>query len=131
MARKRKLPPHIVLPNGQWRFVKSGAKKKSFGVSSIRRKTIKKRRYNVMARRKKSYRRGGGGLGSLTSLIAPIAAGAADSYINPMLPINGVGSVAIGMFMHNTTIKDIGLWQVGASLPSMFGIGQGSKGVWL
>jgi len=27
MAKKRKMPAHIVLPNGMWRFVKSGTKK--------------------------------------------------------------------------------------------------------
>jgi hypothetical protein len=57
---KRKMPKHIVLPNGMWRFVKSGSK-------------TTKRRVSVMARRRYSRRSssfGGGGLMS-RGLIRP------------------------------------------------------------
>lgn len=77
----------------------------------------KKRRYRVsMARyRRKGYTRGRIG-GGMKSMISPIAAGVADSYLDPMLPIDGVGATAVGMFMHNETIKNIGLYKVGFSL---------------
>jgi hypothetical protein len=127
---KRKLPPHIVLPDGRWRFVKRGKGKTTV---SRRVKTTRRKGRKVYMARKRSYsRRGrGGGLGSIMSLLIPVAAGAADSYVNPLLPINGIPSTVIGMFGHNETVKNIGLWQVGASIPSMIGFGQGSKGVWL
>jgi hypothetical protein len=123
---KRKLPPHIVLPDGRWRFVK-------------RRSTAAKARSAIrgteMARRRRSFsrRHGGFGGGGLKSLLVPIGAGVADAYLNPKLPINGVGSTAIGMFARNETIKNIGLWQVGASIAGMIPvIGQGGNtGVWL
>ena len=71
-----------------------------------------------MARYRKHYSRGRsfGGLGSFKGLIAPIVGGVADSYLDPMLPIDGVGATAVGMFMHNETIKNLGLYKVGFSL---------------
>ena len=39
------MPPHIVLPNGMWRFVKKGAKSITKRVSNKRVKTRKKRIY--------------------------------------------------------------------------------------
>jgi hypothetical protein len=123
---KRKLPPHIVLPDGRWRFVKKG-----------RAKTPTVKRSATMARRRRSYRvrsrrSGSRGFGGIKSMLIPVAAGAADAYINPMLPINGVGSTAIGILGHNTTIRDIGLWQVGASVANMVGNPLGGEtGVWL
>ena len=70
-----------------------------------------------MARRgRRSYSRSGGGLGSFKGLIAPIVSGVADSYLDPMLPIDGVGATAVGMFMHNETMKNLGLYKVGFSL---------------
>jgi len=59
---KRRMPPHIVLPNGMWRFVKSGSKKAR--ASSPRKKKrlntqspkTKKRRVRTVARRKTSRR---------------------------------------------------------------------------
>jgi hypothetical protein len=76
----------------------------------------RKRRYKTMARYRKHYSRGGRGLGGFKGLIAPIVSGVADSYLDPMLPIDGVGATAVGMFMHNSTIRDLGLYKVGFSL---------------
>jgi len=67
-------------------------------------------RYRGYAR--KAYSRAGGFKG----MLAPIVGGVADSYLDPMLPIDGVGATAVGMFMHNSTLKDIGLYKVGMSL---------------
>ena len=71
-----------------------------------------------MARR--SFRRyasrGVSRAGGFKGILAPIVGGVADSYLDPMLPIDGVGATAVGMFMHNSTLKDIGLYKVGMSI---------------
>ena len=60
--KKRKMPAHIVLPNGMWRFVKAGAKKAKSRVKSIRVKT-KRKRGVYMAKKRHSRRSSGfGGL---------------------------------------------------------------------
>jgi hypothetical protein len=70
-----------------------------------------------MARyRKRSYSRGRGVGGGFKGMIAPVLGGVADSYLDPMLPIDGVGATAVGMFMHNGTIRDLGLYKVGFSI---------------
>ena len=70
-----------------------------------------------MARgRRRGYSRGGRGIGGFKGLLAPIVGGVADSYLDPMLPIDGVGATAVGMFMHNETIKNLGLYKVGFSI---------------
>jgi hypothetical protein len=71
---KRKLPPHIVLPNGQWRFVKRGK-----GGSSRRRSTG-----GSMAKKKKGRRRGG--MGGIMSYAKPLAAGIVAGLITPKIP---------------------------------------------
>jgi hypothetical protein len=49
-----------------------------------------------------------------------------------MLPIDGVGATAVGMFMHNETMKNLGLYKVGFSLgniiplPGRSGTGSGA-----
>jgi len=95
---------------------------------------MKKRKVVKVARYRRSYRRYrgrsyGGGFrrrhyggsrrgsgGMFKGMLAPIVGGFADAVINPRLPINGVGSTAVGFVMHNEVIKDIGLYQVGQSI---------------
>ena len=77
-------------------------------------KTKRRRRVGVMAKRR-GFSRGRIG-GGMKSMISPIVAGVADSYLDPMLPIDGVGATAVGMFMHNETIKNLGLYKVGFSI---------------
>jgi hypothetical protein len=95
-------------------------KRKARRVSAVsvpRRK--KTRRYVSMARYRRHRsggRRGGLGLGGMKSMISPVLAGVADSYLDPMLPIDGVGATAVGMFMHNETMKNLGLYKVGFSI---------------
>jgi hypothetical protein len=89
-----------------------GKRRKRVYAVSVRRK----RRYVTMARYRKHYSRGGRGIGGFKGLLAPIVGGVADSYLDPMLPIDGVGATAVGMFMHNETIKNLGLYKVGFSL---------------
>jgi hypothetical protein len=81
----------------------------------VARASSKIRRKRVMARKShRSYgRRIGGGV---KSMISPIVAGVADSYLDPMLPIDGIGATAVGMFMHNETMKNLGLYKVGFSI---------------
>ena len=75
----------------------------------------KRRRKGIMAKRRgHSYARRG--LGGMKSMIAPIIGGVADSYLDPMLPIDGIGATGVGMFMHNETLKNRGLYKVGFSL---------------
>jgi len=62
MKTKRKMPPHIVLPNGQWRFVKRGSKKHHAS------------RSNTMAKRKGGFRRGSAGL-NIFKLALPFTVG--------------------------------------------------------
>jgi hypothetical protein len=70
----------------------------------------------------------------MKSMIAPIAGGFADSVIDPISPIDGVGGSAVGFLMHNETVKNIGLYKVGYSLGGILPIGNllggigGSKG---
>lgn len=106
---KRKLPPHIVLPDGRWRFVKRGSKNVS---------KRKSHRGGVhMARKgKRHFSRGGFGFGSMKSMIWPIAAGVADSYIDPLSPVDGLGATFIGMIGKDPALKTIGLYKLGASL---------------
>ncbi len=57
--RKRKMPPHIVLPNGQWRFVKRGSKRRTHHVKTPHAAT--KRRVSSMGRYRKHPRGSRGG----------------------------------------------------------------------
>jgi len=82
----------------------------------------------------KARRYGGSIGGKFGGIIPPVLGGLADSFINPKSPINGVGSAAIGWFMKSNTTRDIGLYQVGASLAQYIpGIGgsSGNNGGWL
>lgn len=91
MVKKRRMPAHIVLPNGMWRFVKAGAKK----VSSLKKPSRPKRtrRVNIMARKRysrksirRSSRMGGGKLMSgfigLPPIFQKALVGAAASEIS-------------------------------------------------
>jgi hypothetical protein len=69
-----------------------------------------------MARRRGYGRRVSSRVGGFKSMIAPILGGVADSYLDTMLPVDGVGGAAVGMFMHSGTVRDIGLYKVGFSL---------------
>jgi len=90
MKSKRKMPPHIVLPNGMWRFVKRGTtavKKSKVRVAF----SSKRKRRNVvrMARRRRmSHRRGmlgGAGMGGLAKS-ALMGLGAA--HLSGYIPVN-------------------------------------------
>ena len=75
----RKMPRHIVLPNGMWRFVKGGAR------SSTATKT--KRRGGSVARyKKRGGRRGGSSFGTSKLMKIAMFAGAAAFIAPRVLP---------------------------------------------
>lgn len=125
--KKRRMPPHIVLPNGQWRFVKRGSsvlrKRKSKVLQLARRRGG--RRYFARAR---SHARKGG-MGGIMSLVAPVAGGAGDIIIQKYIPFFGVGSTIAGFALKDHVTMKIGLNKIGESLGMMFaGGGGGNRG---
>jgi hypothetical protein len=83
MKTKRRMPAHIVLPNGMWRFVKRGKKKTS--VRRSKRKSVKvyKTRGVSMVRRGKRRGHSSGGLGNW---LMPLAIGAlSGAVVYPMV----------------------------------------------
>jgi len=81
-----------------------------------------------MARRKsyRSYARKG--IGGAKGMLAPILGGVADNIIDSYSPIDGIGATIVGMFMHNNTVKDIGLYKVGFSAGNFLPIPRGGSG---
>lgn len=97
---------------------------------------VHKRRYVSMAKYRQ-HRSGGRsrGIGGIKGMLPAVLGGLGDSIIDPMLPIDGIGGTAVGFFMHNNTVRDIGLYKVGYSLGGVLPIGNllggitgGSKG---
>lgn len=92
----------------------------------------RKRSYRGFAKRAYSRARGLGG-GKFGQFIPPVVGGLADELLVNFnvfgfkLP-NGIGSAAIGHFMHEPITRNIGLYQVGRSLPGYFGMGTSGGG---
>jgi hypothetical protein len=117
MKKKRRMPPHIVLPNGMWRFVKAGSKK------TIKSRT--KRRFLTMARRRYSRRSSSGGFGmrGLGGIsLKGILAGAGASTIGSNLGITNaipygdyVAGAAAGHFAKTGVLSGV----IGAALRNM------------
>ncbi len=55
-------------------------------------------------------------MGGMKGALWPIVAGVADSYLDPMLPIDGIGATAVGFIGHDSALKTIGLYKVGSSI---------------
>jgi hypothetical protein len=90
----------------------------------------KRKRRTVYMARRRSYRGiARRGIGGMKSFLPPILSGVADSYLDPMLPIDGVGATAVGMFMHNETMKNLGLYKVGFSIGNIIPLPGRSGGV--
>lgn len=65
------------------------------------------------------------------SMIWPVVAGVADSKLDPMLPVDGVGATVVGFVGHNETLKNLGLYKIGGSLGGIIpipGLSGGSQG---
>ena len=127
---KRRMPPHVVLPNGMWRFVKRGTKthsKRKPKVIHTARRHYARRAYHRS--RGIAGRLGGGKMG----MIIPVVGGAADKYLantnilGVKLPF-GVGSAAIGWFAKRPMTMEIGLYNIGSALPGYLAGGLGGGG---
>jgi len=93
---KRKMPKHIVLPNGMWRFVKSGsravakkAKRKSRGVQNMA-----KRRFS-----RKSRSMLGNSSGMIKSALVGIGTAHLAGYIPFAMPYKEEAAGAIGAYL--------------------------------
>lgn len=64
----------------------------------------------------------------MKGMLAPIVGGIADNVIDSYSPIDGVGATITGMFMHNETVKNIGLYKVGFSIGNFLPLPRGSGG---
>lgn len=114
----RKLPPHIVLPNGMWRFIKKGSKR-----SNPIRKGVSMAKGKYRGKAKAFYKASGG----YKSFLAPIAGGAGDVIIQKYIPLFGVGSTVAGMFLNDQVTMKMGLNKIGESLGAMFSGGFGGS----
>jgi hypothetical protein len=123
---KRKLPPHIVLPDGRWRFIKKGSSKSKRSVVKVAKFRRTRRAYGAY----RSFRKSGGKLGGMKSMIAPLLGGAGDAFLAGKLPVNGVASTVAGFALGDHTTRQIGLYQLGYSGAQMFlgGGGGGTSG---
>jgi hypothetical protein len=127
------MPPHIVLPNGMWRFVKKGSKKGRTARKITRRNVYMARRRSF--RRARSYaRRARGGKGSGGSVtknaIDGVIVGIAQTALPDVLPMqDALIALGVGWFRHNPTLMTLGGIQAGAQLGSMVGgvLGGNSK----
>lgn len=73
---KRRMPPHIVLPNGQWRFVKRGSKSRA-----------RKSRGGRMVKHRKGRRHSRGGMGGIKALLIPFLGGVAVGTVSDKIPM--------------------------------------------
>lgn len=89
-----------------------GKRKRSKRVKVV--KMARRRSYRGRAR---SYAKRG--IGSIKSMLPPVLGGVADTYLDSMLPVQGVGATAVGMFMHDGTLKTIGLYKIGGSIGNL------------
>lgn len=121
---KRRMPKHIVLPNGMWRFVKSGSshvshKRRARKHYSSSPKT--KRVIHVMARRKKSYSKSKSGMSiknmaigaAVTAFVEPYfdsyVVNAVRTYV-PAVPAGAIKAIAGYYIMKKTkgVLKGVG-----------------------
>lgn len=109
------MPPHIVLPNGMWRFVKKGSKKPKTMMEIASTKITRKqkasyfkkrlRSVRVMARGRRSRkhsRRGmiGGGVSSLLkSALIGIGSAHVAGYVPVQIPMKEEAAGAIGAYL--------------------------------
>lgn len=96
--------------------------------------TIAKRRTRYVNVARRGYRRARGLGGSkFGGIIPPLLGGIVDEYVGNFnilgfkLP-QGAGATVIGWFMHDPITRNIGLYQVGRSIPSLMQGGGGLTG---
>jgi len=64
----------------------------------------------------------------MKGMLWPVVAGIADNVIDSYSPVDGLGSVMIGMVSHNSFLKDLGFYKVGFSAGNMLPLPRGSSG---
>lgn len=135
--KKRRLPPHIVLPDGRWRFVKKSHKiRHKKVVRTIARRKRSYRRYYARARRGYSRRKGllSGNTGNM---VIGAAAGFGSQFIPQFLGgwTNPIVFGAIGYLMKKPALFSIAGYEAGKNLASGGIFGNGSSmntnGGWL
>ena len=124
--KKRTLPPHIVLPDGRWRFVKKNKIRREKPMARGRRYYRAKR----VIHRARSFG-GGGKYGNITkNVIDGVIVGVANAALPEVIPMqDGLVTLGVGWFRRNPTLTTLGGIQVGAQLGAMIGgtIGGGLK----
>lgn len=113
--KNRRLPPHIVLPDGRWRFIKKSR------VGKLKKKGGKK----IMARRRSYRRYSRRAVAGFKGILPAAVGGAGDVVARKFIPINGVGSIVAGMFLKDSVTMKIGANKAGESVGAMF-LGGGS-----
>jgi hypothetical protein len=63
----------------------------------------------------------------MKGMLAPILGGVADNVIDSYSPVSGIGGTIVGMFLHNETTKNIGLYKVGYSVGNFLPIPRGTN----
>ena len=134
---KKKMPPHIVLQNGMWRFVKRGQKTKSFSKGRNKKRYVsmarrgRRKRYYSRAKRIYSRARGGGKAGVTKNIIDGVIVGVAQTALPDVIPMqDSLICLGVGWFRKNPTLVTLGGVQLGAQLGGMVGgtLG-GNKGI--
>lgn len=113
--KKRKVPKHIVLQNGMWRFVSSK--------NNSKRKNSKRKKVVNMSKKRTSSKSGGNGL---MSLLIPAIGGAISGVtvpaLVPQIPVvnTSLGSGALGGFLLKRNFKGALAGAVGAFASTAF-----------
>ena len=123
------MPAHIVLPNGMWRFVKSGSKKAKAAVSSRKVKRKRSRGVSKMAKRRFSKRSRSmisGSSGLAKSALVGIGAAHLAGYIPFAMPYKEEAAGAIGAYLVGG--KNIKSAAVGAAAVFLTKMASGNSG---
>lgn len=126
------MPPHIVLPDGRWRFVKRGHRDHRQTNTTLRGGNMARRGRRYYAARRYAHKArswsGGRKLGSpnMKNVIDGAIVGIANSALPQVLPAqDGLVTLGVGWFRRNPTLTTLGGIQVGAALGSMMAGGLG------
>lgn len=121
---KRRMPAHIVLPNGMWRFVKRGSssRKARRSVRKVARRRGYARRFGrYYGRARRSYRRSGGLMGMLKPvLFGGVATYASDKFAPQVIPMQGLAAGAAGGYVARKGINGAILGLAGGWLVEKF-----------
>ena len=113
--KKRKVPKHIVLPNGMWRFVSSKSNSKT-----MKKKLVRK--VDNMAKKSKSRKSGNGLMSLLIPAIGGAVLGPTVPSLAPQIPIlnTSLGTGALTGFLLKQNFKGALAGAVGAFASTAF-----------